>query len=94
MKHQELITTIRMALFDLGLKEISTNVFKDNTDILVMFNIETMIVSSKMIQVIIRYNDIMSTKIDSDVINIKTRGTTVQIWSNNIKIVDSAKVAD
>lgn len=94
MKHQELITTIRMALFDLGLKEISSNVFRDDVGILVMFNIETMIVSAKMIQVIIRYNDILSTKIDSDVINIKTRGTTVQIWSNNIKVVDSARVAD
>ena len=94
MKHQELITTIRMALFDLGLKEISSNVFRDDAGILVMFNIETMIVSVKMIQVIIRYNDILSTKIDSDVINIKTRGTTVQIWSNNIKVVDSVRVAD
>ena len=94
MKHQELITTIRMALFDLGLKEISSNVFRDDAGILVMFNIETMIVSAKMIQVIIRYNDILSTKIDSDIINIKTRGVTVQIWSNNIKVVDGARVAD
>ena len=88
MKHQELITTLRMALFDVGFKELSTNVFKDNTGILVMFNMETMIISSKMIQVIIKYNDIKSTKIDSDIINIKSQGVSVQIWNDNLKVAD------
>lgn len=77
-----------MALFDVGFKELSTNVFKDNTGILVMFNMETMIISSKMIQVIIKYNDIKSTKIDSDIINIKSQGVSVQIWNDNLKVAD------
>lgn len=77
-----------MALFDVGFKELSKNVFKDNAGILVMFNMETMIVSSKMIQVIIKYNDIKSTKIDADVINIKSQGVSVQIWNDNLKVAD------
>lgn len=88
MKHQELITTLRMNLFDVGFKELSTNVFKDDTGILVMFNMETMIVSSKMIQVIIKYNDIRSTKIDSSVIQIKSQGVSVQIWNDNLNVTD------
>lgn len=88
MKHQELITTLRIALFDVGFKELSTNVFKDSAGILVMFNMETMIVSSKMIQVIIKYNDIKSTRIDADVINIKSQGVSVQIWNDNLKVAD------